>query len=739
MRRKLLACATCVPIILTLAACSGSAPKNPSHKESHQDKPTTSSPAKVNPEDVFDPSGYDLDPRYADGAYGVWYAKFPDASSDLRRVDAGRDVTSKQFQGWVAPDGQSVIVALNSKTYPSMIASFDLFDGKLKWKTNLSEHRQETESQSHPEPGFSHNPQCLPMLAGSFIACNNVGLINVEDGKVRPTDKPVDFMGISGEGDDTLFLGNTYPETREQTASAGAWNATGKAEWILENHLFTYSGIGEDYGIVAATTSSNQQIEGYEIIDLSDGKTRHVLVDDPQEARSLERASATIDGVMTFTNRGQDPRSITYSVALIDPATGEKKIVEEQRKLEQATTPIGLWQPKISHPLFSAEHMLNALHISSIFQEGRLIAPVTSGGGPASTFYSPDTFDMTEALHTDIYGVTVDDSTVLLGNNNEIVAITPSGDPLWSLTSTPALNGQHGYFRAGGYMMAAISLPDEQFGLYFIAPGTPKWKPSKNDKTAPDGSPLPAWKIQDSHELSPFPISPVSSGRMEQAGSSATSPEGGMPSVSPATPPSSSLPQVQVEAIPQANIPIIGLQEFANDLANGRFDKIREYCWTIAPSTMEREYFAPESRKVILEAVSRPGNKLDGGGEWVTNGGKVVASEDELSSPYSCPFFYPGGQEDPLTKDDVDLLMRRAIGVAQNKPIRKGDNGHYQLLCNGSLDTSFVEKLERIRTGNMTVHRVRSNGIHSVYAADSQGEQVLISRNVLTGGSCIQH
>jgi len=134
-----------------------------------------------------------------------------------------------------------------------------------------------------------------------------------------------------------------------------------------------------------------------------------------------------------------------------------------------------------------------------------------------------------------------------------------------------------------------------------------------------------------------------------------------------------------------AGAEVVGLQAFADDLAAGNFDKIREYCWTMSSSTKDRQYFSREARAAVLAALSGPGTALPGGGaQWQSPAGVVTASAEELGSPYACPVYRPGGVMDPVTDDDARLLLTRVVGVASGTPFRSGDDGHYTLVCTGS-------------------------------------------------------
>ena len=67
--------------------------------------------------------------------------------------------------------------------------------------------------------------------------------------------------------------------------------------------------------------------------------------------------------------------------------------------------------------------------------------------------------------------------------------------------------------------------------------------------------------------------------------------------------------------------------------------------------------------------------------EYSADIGIVVVSFEELSSPYACPSYQPGGTAEELTADDARLLLTRIVGIAEGSPVRSGDNGHYDLFC----------------------------------------------------------
>ena len=69
------------------------------------------------------------------------------------------------------------------------------------------------------------------------------------------------------------------------------------------------------------------------------------------------------------------------------------------------------------------------------------------------------------------------------------------------------------------------------------------------------------------------------------------------------------------------------------------------------------------------------------GARWKGTAGTVVVSSEELSSPYACPSYQPGGTAEELTADDARLLLTRIVGIAEGSPVRSGDDGHYDLFC----------------------------------------------------------
>lgn len=149
---------------------------------------------------------------------------------------------------------------------------------------------------------------------------------------------------------------------------------------------------------------------------------------------------------------------------------------------------------------------------------------------------------------------------------------------------------------------------------------------------------------------------------------------------SPAPAPSASMPPITVSP-PSGGGAVSGLQAFSDDLAAANFDGIRQACWTVADSTMDRQYFSASSRAGILDAIAGPGETTPDGARWKGTAGTVVVSSEELSSPYACPSYQPGGTAEELTADDARLLLTRIVGIAEGSPVRSGDNGHYDLFC----------------------------------------------------------
>lgn len=96
---------------------------------------------------------------------------------------------------------------------------------------------------------------------------------------------------------------------------------------------------------------------------------------------------------------------------------------------------------------------------------------------------------------------------------------------------------------------------------------------------------------------------------------------------------------------------------------------------------MDRQYFSASSHAGILDAIAGPGETTPDGARWKGTAGTVVVSSEELSSPYACPSYQPGGTAEELTADDARLLLTRIVGIAEGSPVRSGDNGHYDLFC----------------------------------------------------------
>lgn len=731
--QRLAAVLAAVLLSLTLSSCQADSPD----ARQKQSEPQSEKAVKIQTID-YSPDADALDPRYAQGAFGAWRQYLPTDQKDFAALGKG-DKNQTHFQAWVTPDGSSVVIAYSLFAYPSSIASLNVADGSTRWSVNLAQYRTPTPTQDIAHPEIEKDQHCLPALAGVYVACDNVGFINITTGEVTTIDDPVDFQGTYTSGNTSLIAGNIYPSTPGEPSRIGVWTTDGKKVWEKQDRTFSYAGVGQGTAATAVIDPATLQTHSYEIVNLEDGEVvNSFLASEKGEKEHVERVSYTTDGYLVLVRIAHGPSSERFESRIYDPSQGKFSLLTENLELVRATLAFSHYPPETLESAISASEMTLALSSEKRFeQHGR--AQFLSHDGTLEAL-APASIEQVSVDGDYGIGVTVSEDAFLAVKDSEVLAWNPHSQTIWKLPIDLSPFTAHSkVIRAGGYLLY-LSYGHEWNTVLvtLIAPGKPGESVIPPGVVLPSGTSLPSWMPSEDYLKDPDNILSSLPVQDDVDSSGADSPsDSSTASAKVEKSDNSALSQVEVQHVQNSNTAVTGLQEFANDLAAGRFDKIREYCWTVSPSTMERQYFSPASRQALLEAISKPGKKIDGGGEWLSSGGKVVATDDELSSPYACPLFYPGGEEDPLTFDDVDLLMRRAVGVARNKPIRQGDDGHYQLVCNGTLDVEFANTLEKIRSGNMQVHRIRTNGIHSVYSAESPAGSVLISRGVLSGTACI--
>lgn len=117
-----------------------------------------------------------------------------------------------------------------------------------------------------------------------------------------------------------------------------------------------------------------------------------------------------------------------------------------------------------------------------------------------------------------------------------------------------------------------------------------------------------------------------------------------------------------------------GLQRFADDLADGNRDAVKEQCWTLSDDAVDALF---EHRDGVLTALQGPPEENDHVVYWAVGDHNLFASPEELRSSYSCP-----GLDTPYTDLDAKLLAVRVAGRLDENPYRRSDTPlNYELEC----------------------------------------------------------
>lgn len=117
-----------------------------------------------------------------------------------------------------------------------------------------------------------------------------------------------------------------------------------------------------------------------------------------------------------------------------------------------------------------------------------------------------------------------------------------------------------------------------------------------------------------------------------------------------------------------------GLQRFADDLADGNRDAVKEQCWTLSDDAVDALF---EHRDGVLTALQGRAEENDHVVYWQVGDHNLFASPGELRSSYSCP-----GLDTPYTDLDAKLLAVRVAGRLDENPYRRSDTPlNYELEC----------------------------------------------------------
>ena len=620
-----------------------------------------------------------LDPRYEEGAFGAWSASLHTDAGDARALSE-KDVSSYGgVQAWVDEDGGTAVFALSYGYYASTLTAVDMRDGSTRWTVDLKDHRRASESVEAPlilgDFGFG-DEYCLPMTVQNHVVCDNVGLIDMRDGAVTEIPETTDFMGIgSGEAQDVV-VGNLGKSVNPQAAAA--WSVAGAQLWRRDDLVLDHSAVGGAWAVARRSGSQTS----YEVISLTDGATLSSLDLPAGASVGNSIAFASTEGVVTAEIVSEEAPQTQYRMELLNPDGALIRVLSDNA-MSPRSSQVGLrsWPEEApAEPMTPEAAVAWVEHDTGRFkvQDGDWF-----NADAASNTVTRVTSPAAPLPGTDELGL-VGDDVIIHGTGSLTAYTTAQARPVWNLDLTSAdPGGQYVNWvvRGGGRLFLAQygGSDNSHASVALIAPGAPS--SSGGAQGGASGASDGGIVLGESTATPGSSSAPPSSGGGGQA-EAGSQPEGTPVQVPGSAPDSGSVPSIGVSQ--PAGAAVVGLQAFADDLAAGNFDKIREYCWTMSSSTKDRQYFSREARAAVLAALSGPGTALPGGGaQWQSPAGVVTASAEELGSPYACPVYRPGGVMDPVTDDDARLLLTRVVGVASGTPFRSGDDGHYTLVCDG--------------------------------------------------------
>ena len=601
-----------------------------------------------------------LDPRYEEGAFGAWSASLHTDAGDARALSE-KDVSSDGgVQAWVDEDGGTAVFALSYGYYASTLTAVDMRDGSTRWTVDLKDHRRASESVEAPlilgDFGFG-DEYCLPMTVQNHVVCDNVGLIDMRDGAVAEIPETTDFMGIgSGEAQDVVvgnLGGNAVP------VGVAAWSVAGEELWRRDDLILDLSSVGSTWAVARRSGSRTS----YEVVSLTDGATLSSF-ELPDGGFGANLAMATTEGVLTFGFLFNNGPQAQYKVELLDAGGGSLRVLAPAAQIENRQLSISAWPEEVLEHVPTPETAL-----AGIEGPGRIRSRDDDWyRGDSNT----ETVTRVDAPDVPLPGIDelgpVGDAVLTFDTDSLNAYAAADARPLWELDlgAPDAINSHRRVKRAGRFgFLIGRQTDGGATTATLLAPGRP-------GSAGAGGSGDLTW------EASTASGAPGISRSASDSGAAPGSPSA--PSTAPAPAPSASMPPITVSP-PSGGGAVSGLQAFSDDLAAANFDGIRQACWTVADSTMDRQYFSASSRAGILDAIAGPGETTPDGARWKGTAGTVVVSSEELSSPYACPSYQPGGTAEELTADDARLLLTRIVGIAEGSPVRSGDNGHYDLFC----------------------------------------------------------
>ena len=625
------------------------------------------------------PEAAGLDPRYEEGAFGAWSASLHVDAQDWRAWKEGSRAAN--IQAWVDEDEQTAVFAYSPSAhlYASTLTAVGVEDGSTRWTVDLKDYRHGQFGQEDIYLVVGDlDVHCLPVSVQDHVVCDNVGLIDMDDGAVTEIPGTTDFMGVgSGEAQDVV-VGNLGKSANPQ--GAAAWSVAGEELWRRDDLVLDPSAVGGAWAVARRSGSQTS----YEVVSLTDGATLSSFELPAGVSVGNSIAFASTEGVVTAEIVSEEAPQTQYRMKLLNPDGSLIRVLSDN-VMSPRLSQVGLrsWPEEApAEPMTPEAAVAWVEHDTGRFkvQDGDWFNADTASN-TVTRVTSPDTpFPGTDELGL------VGDGVIIYGAGS-LTAYTTAQRPVWNLDLTSAdPGGQYVNWvvRAGNRLFLAQygGSDNSHASVALIAPGVPSSGGAQGGATGATGASDGGIVLGASTAAPGSPSAPPSSGGGGQA-EAGSQPEGTPVQVPGSAPDSGAVPSIGVSQ--PAGAEVVGLQAFADDLAAGNFDKIREYCWTMAFSTKDRQYFSREARAAVLAALSGPGTALPGGGaQWQSSAGVVTASAEELGSPYACPVYRPGGVMDPVTDDDARLLLTRVVGVASGTPFRSGDDGHYTLVCTGS-------------------------------------------------------
>ena len=599
-----------------------------------------------------------LDPRYEEGAFGAWSASLHVDAQDWRAWKEGSRAAN--IQAWVDEDEQTAVFAYSPSAhlYASTLTAVDVEDGSTRWTVDLKDYRHGQFGQEDIYLVVGDlDVHCLPVSVQDHVVCDNVGLIDMDDGAVTEIPGTTDFMGVgSGEAQDVV-VGNLGKSANPQ--GAAAWSVAGEELWRRDDLVLDPSAVGGAWAVARRSGSQTS----YEVVSLTDGATLSSF-ELPDGGFGANLAMATTEGVLTFGFLFNNGPQAQYKVELLDAGGGSLRVLAPAAQIENRQLSISAWPEEVLEHIPTPETAL-----AGIEGPGRIRSrdddwyrgdsnteTVTRVGAPDVPLPGIDEFGP------------VGDAVLTFDTDSLNAYAAADARPLWELDlgAPDAIDSHRRVKRAGRFgFLIGRQTDGGATTATLLAPGRP-------GSAGAGGSGDLTW------EASTASGAPGISRSASDSGAAPGSPSA--PSTAPAPAPSASMPPITVSP-PSGGGAVSGLQAFSDDLAAANFDGIRQACWTVADSTMDRQYFSASSRAGILDAIAGPGETTPDGARWKGTAGTVVVSSEELSSPYACPSYQPGGTAEELTADDARLLLTRIVGIAEGSPVRSGDDGHYDLFC----------------------------------------------------------